>query len=145
MDNQKRKLKRIRPKLGDIFMIPLPNGRYAYGKVLRDASVGIYEPILDHPSDTPINSSFAFVVGLYSDILKSGIWPIVGHESFGSEEQEWPPPYYIKDTISGKFSIYNKGKIREATEEECEGLEKAAVWEAHHIIDRIMGDTKWHV
>lgn len=138
MDDQKQKLKRIRPKVGDIFELSLPDGRYAYGKVFLDASVGIYETIFDSPTHLPIASSFAFVVGLYKDILTSGTWPIVGHEAFESEEQEWPPPYYIKDVISGKFSIYHKGQIKTSTEEECKGLEQAAVWDAPHVIDRIL-------
>ena len=68
------------PRVGDIFQIPLPNGRFAYGKVFRDASVGIYDTIFDAPAQPPIKSSFAFIVGLYDDILKSGVWPIIGHE-----------------------------------------------------------------
>jgi len=35
--------KQMIPRVGDIFQIPLPDGRFAYGKVFRDASVGIYE------------------------------------------------------------------------------------------------------
>lgn len=52
------------------------------GKGFRDASVGIYKKIFDSPVDPPINSPFAFVVGLYDDILKSGMWSIVAHEPF---------------------------------------------------------------
>lgn len=104
--------------------------------------MGIYEPILDSDASPPTGSSFAFIIGLYSDILKSGVWPIVGHESFGSEEQEWRPPHYIKDVISGEYSIYYKGEIRSSTEEECQGLERAAVWDAHHIVDRIVDDSR---
>jgi len=127
------------PRVGDIFQIPLPNGCFAYGKVFRDASVGIYEAIFDAPTQLPIKSSFAFIVGLYDDILKSGAWPVVGHEPFTSTEEEWPPPHFIKDVISGDYSLYHKGVIRPSSETECRGLEQAAVWDVDHIIDRIMG------
>jgi Immunity protein 26 len=43
------KAKRIRPKVGDIFEIRLPDDRFAYGKVFRDASIGIYEKIFSSP------------------------------------------------------------------------------------------------
>jgi hypothetical protein len=128
----------ILPGVGDVFQIPLSNDRFAYGKVFRDASVGIYEKVFDSVQGLPIESSFAFIVGLYDDILKSGIWPIIGNEPFDSQEAEWPPANCVKDVISGAYSIYHKGEIRPSTQEECEGLEAAAVWDSHHIVDRIM-------
>jgi hypothetical protein len=138
----KLRTKRVRPKVGDIFQIPLPDGRFAYGKVFWDASVGIYRKIFNEPTEPPIGTKFAFIVGLYDDILKSGAWPIVGHEPFPSGEDIWPPPAYIEDIISGEYSIYHKGEIRPSTKEECRGLEEAAVWDAHHVVDRIMGVGK---
>src|ERR1700752_2197022 len=137
------KKSRVKPRVGDIFQIELPDGRFAYGKVFRDACVGIYHRIFDAPTYPRIDSSFAFVVGLYDDILKSGMWPIVGNEPFNSSDDEWPPPMQIKDIISGVYSLYHKGQIRSATEVECESLETAAVWEADLVIDRIMGGTKY--
>jgi hypothetical protein len=129
----------IRPKAGDVFQIPLPDDRLAYGKVFRDASVGVYEQVFNSIQELPIESSFAFIVGLYDDILKSGAWPIIGHEPFESEEAEWPPPCVVKDIISGSYSIYHKGQLRPSTEGECQGLEAAAVWDSHHVVDRILG------
>ena len=126
------------PRVGDIFQIPLPDGRYAYGKIFRDASIGIYETIFDSPAELPIDSPFAFIVGLYDDVLKSATWPIIGHEPFNSTEDEWPPPHFIKDVISDDYSVYHKGVIRPSTETECGGLEQAAVWDVEHIIERIM-------
>jgi immunity protein 26 of polymorphic toxin system len=140
---EKAKRKRIRPNVGDIFQIPLLDGRFAYGKVFRDASVGIYQKIFDSPTLPPIRAPFAFIVGLYDDILKSGKWHIIGHEPFESEEDEWPPPNFVLDEISGEYSIYHKGEMRPSSEDECHGLERAAVWDAHHVIDRIMGGTKY--
>lgn len=131
--------KRVGPRVGDIFEIPLPDGRFAYGRVFRDAAVGIYRNIFNCAQTPPIESSFAFTVGLYDDILKSGRWRIVGHEPFESEEAEWPPPSFIKDVISGEYSLYHKGVIRPSTEHECKGLEETAVWDEHHVTDRIIG------
>ena len=37
-----------------------------------------------------------------------------------------------------KFSIYEDGKIRSASKEECLGLERAAVWEPSHVEERIV-------
>ena len=57
-------------------------------------------------------------------------------------KQNWPPPAFIKDPISGEFSIYYKREIRPSDKDECKNLERAAVWEYAHIVDRIMGETK---
>lgn len=131
------------PRIGDIFQVPLPDGRFAYGKVFRDASVGIYETIFNTPANLPIQSSFAFIVGLYDDILKSGTWPIIGHEPFGSTDEEWPPPHFIKDVISGEYSLYHKGVICPSSEAECCGLEQAAVWDADDVIARILRSEQY--
>ena len=33
-------------KLGDVFAIPLPNSKYAFGRRYRDASIGIYKQLV---------------------------------------------------------------------------------------------------
>jgi hypothetical protein len=131
--------KKIKFKVGDVFQISLSNGKYTYGRVYRDASVGIYNHISERPNEPPIGSrDFMFIVGMYDDVLSSGKCPIIGYDGFEDQESEWPPRYFIKDKISGKYSIYYKGEIKPSSEEECEGLEEAAVWDLHHIVDRII-------
>lgn len=137
-------MKRQRVKLGNVHQIPLPNGKYAYGRVLKDASIAIYKEISNSPNMIPSTEDYAFIVGVYRDVLTSGEWPIVGRRPFENAEEAWPPPNCIIDSISGEYSVYYKGEIRPGSKEECEDLEVAAVWEAEHIIDRIMGSDKWH-
>jgi len=130
---------KVRICVGDVSEIPLPNGKFAYGRVYDDAGVGIYTEISDVPDSPPLGSrEFLFNVGVYEDILKSGRWRIVGHDPFEDNESPFPPPSYIEDVISGECSIYHKGEIRRASRAECRGLEETAVWDSHHIIDRIM-------
>ncbi|MEK4527032.1 hypothetical protein CXK86_13290 [Paenibacillus sp. BGI2013] len=140
MKNKRRK----RIKLGDIYAIPLPNGKFAFGRRLKDASIAIYNVISDTIEEIPQEEEYQFIVGVYDDVLKSGDWPVVENRPFPNEEEAWPPPACIIDRISGGYEIYHLGEIRPSTREESEGLEIAAVWEAHHIVDRIMGDDKWH-
>lgn len=136
--------RRNQVKIGDVYAIPLPNGKFAYGRVYKDACIAIYKHIGETMKDTPITEDYVFTVGIYKDILQSGQWTIVESKPFISDEEAWPPAMYTVDTISGKYSIYHKGQFRDSNMIECEGLEEAAVWEARHIIDRIMGDDKWH-
>ncbi|MEQ1644863.1 MAG: Imm26 family immunity protein [Pyrinomonadaceae bacterium] len=130
---------RIRRKIGDVIQIALPDGRFAYGRLYDDASVGIYERLTDMPNMPPIGSrEFKFHVGIYDDVVTKERVQIVGHDKFIEPESEWPPPTYILDPISGEYSLYHQGVIKKASREECEGLEEAAVWDLQHIIDRIM-------
>jgi immunity protein 26 of polymorphic toxin system len=136
-----RAKQRFRPS--DVFQIALPNGKYAYGRVYRDASVGIYKQLSDDPNTPPIGSrDFMFFVGMYEDILTSGKVPIVGRDRFENEEAAWPPPYSVKDSITGAYRLYHKGKMRPSSKEEAGHLEPAAVWDLHHITDRIMAETR---
>jgi len=128
------------PKVGDVVQVELPTGRYAYGRVLRDASVAFYEATSDDPGQPPIGSrTYRFVVGVYEDVLKSASCPIVGHDPSRDTEGDWPPPNSVRDPLTGAMRIYHHGVMRPAGAVECEGLEPAAVWDLHHLVDRIMG------
>ena len=128
--------------VGDVFQIPLPDGTFAYGRVYKDASVGIYRAITDEPNQPPIGSrDFWFIVGLYINVLEGGTWPIIGRDDFGASESAWPPPMYVKDIITGNYQIYDHGQLHDAVEREVIGLEEAAVWDADHIVRRIMRDV----
>lgn len=126
-------------KVGDVFQIDLPDGRYAYGRVYRDSAVGIYRAITDAPGQPPIGSNdFLFNVGMYEDVLDDGKVKIIGSDPFPSEDAAWPPPTFIKDAISGEYSVYHKGVISKSTKKRSAGLEEAAVWEYEHIVNRIL-------
>ncbi|MDQ0975879.1 hypothetical protein QFZ31_005757 [Neobacillus niacini] len=45
--------KRKRIKIGDVYAIPLPNGKYAFGRIFKDAGIGIYKDIGESIEDTP--------------------------------------------------------------------------------------------
>ncbi|WP_413379269.1 Imm26 family immunity protein [Paenibacillus taichungensis] len=136
------KLKRI--KLGDLYAIPLPNGKFAFGRRFKDANIAIYNYMGNTFEDKPQQENYQFIVGVYDDVLKSGDWPVVENRPFVNEAEAWPPPACVIDKLTGEHSIYYMGEIKPADIKECEGLEIAAVWEAQHIVDRIMGNNTWH-
>jgi hypothetical protein len=129
---------RVKVSIGDEVRIPLPNGRFAYGRVLQDASIAIYRQTTDDPDSQPPDKSYGFVVGVYEEVLRSGMWPVVGHVDFADPEDAWPPPHFMRDVISGRMSIYHRGHVRPASPDECRGLEQAAVWDRDQIVRRIM-------
>ncbi len=129
---------KVKVEVGDVVQIPLPDGRYAYGRVLRDASIGVYRVTTTEEGKPPRGDDYMFVVGVFEKVLTSGEWPVVGHAEFRDTEEEWPPPYCVKDKITGRMSIYHKRQMRPAGEDECREMEPAAVWDAHHVVDRIL-------
>jgi hypothetical protein len=129
---------RRRPAVGDVIQITLPNGSYAYGRVLLDSAVAFYRGTTTTPGQPPIGSrDYQFVVGVYDDVVKSDRCPVVGHDPSRDEDDSWPPPSSIRDVITGRMQLYVRGVIRQATVEECEGLEPAAAWGYQHIVDRL--------
>jgi hypothetical protein len=134
-----------RIKEGNVYAIPLADGKYAFCKKMHQesASIAVYKHIGDAIENTPKEEEYQFIVGVYIDVLKSGDWPLIENRPFSNEEESEPPPTYILDSISGEYSQYYKGEITPSNKEACRGLEAAAVWDAHHIIDRINGDNRW--
>ncbi|MCL1885766.1 MAG: immunity 26/phosphotriesterase HocA family protein [Dehalococcoidia bacterium] len=138
------KRKAQKDKLGNIYAIPLPNRKFAFGRSMADADIAIYKHIGDTIEDIPKEEKYQFIVGVYKDVLTSGDWPLVENRPFKNEDESWPPPTFIWDQSTGKYNQYYKGQITPSTKAACKGLERCAVWDAHHIIDRIMGDDTWH-
>jgi hypothetical protein len=133
-------MSRRKARVGDVIQVTLPTGRYAYGRVLQDASVAFYSRTTAEPGLPPVGSrDYQFVVGVYDDVLGSEGAPVVGHDPSQGPEDDWPPPNSVRDPISGAMRIYHHGHMRTATPGEAEGLEPAAVWDIHHLIDRLMG------
>ena len=132
-------MKPRRPKLGSVVQFSLPNGRYAYGRVLRDAGVAFYRTTTDKPGHPPIGSrDYQFVVGVDNHSLRSDLVPLVGFDPGKDETDDWPPAQAIWDPITGAPQLYVRGEIRPATVEEATGLEPVAVWSLVHLIPRLM-------
>lgn len=61
---------------------------------------------------------------------------MIGHAPLETELKA-TPWFFRQDVISKVLSLYQDGIERPATREECEGLERAAVWSAEHIENRL--------
>lgn len=127
-----------RRRVGEVLQIELPDGTFAYGRVLRDAAVGFYSRRSTQPDRPPIGDrDYEFVVGVYDDAVKQ--WPVVGYDPSATADEDWPPPSVIVDPITGTRSIYERGEIRPPRENEVDLVEPAAVWDEPHLIERLSG------
>ena len=133
-----------RPNVGDVVQIDLPNGTYAYGRVLRERRWR--STVSGRLSRKTLRLEAAideFTVGVYDDDLRSDHMPVVGYDPSIDLDDEWPPPFRCRDPVTGRVRLYARGQMRSATEEECQGLERAAGWAHHHLVDRLMGGTRF--
>lgn len=134
-----------RRKLGNIYAIPLPNGTFAFGREYTSGlaiAKGRYNNIKNIPDFSDKNIDF--FVSVYYNYLTDGEWPKVGNIPFEECENSWGPPTYIEDKMKpGHYQIYYNDEIKEATKEECIGLEVTAAWSRCHVVDRLMGNDKW--
>lgn len=126
-----------RPEVGSIVEIELPTGRFAYGRVLHDGALAVYRGTSDAPGNPPDpNSGHRFVVGIYEPDLRS--LPVVAMSTFLSEEESWPPPFSVRDPITGGYSIYKRGSISPVSGDiDPSSLEPAAAWSIEQIRRRI--------
>jgi len=132
---------RPRPKLGSVVQFSLPNGRYAYGRVLNDAAVAFYSVTTDGPGEPPIGSrEYQFVVGVDDRTLRGDAVSVVGFDPGVDEADDWPPPQAIWDPLTGAPKLYVRGEIHRASIDEATGLEEAASWALVHLIPRLMSN-----
>jgi hypothetical protein len=126
-----------RPAVGSVVLLTLSSGRYAFGRVLRDGSIGIYRATADDPKDVPTaDSPYRFVVGIYDPDL--GTLPVVAYVPFATERDSWPPPSVIRDAISGQSELYEFGMIRPLPAGmDPADHEPAAAWSLEDILKRI--------
>jgi len=136
-------MKKKKPKLGDVFAIPLPDDSYAFGRLHKEGRLAIYKERSSDMSKIPQATEYDFFVCVYANLLTDGQWVVIGNIPFINENEAEGPPTYIKDALDGKYFLYERGEMRPATEKECKGLEVAAVWDRLHVIDRLMGTKEW--
>lgn len=136
-------VRKRRLKLGDIYEIPLPNGKNAYGRLYKEYTLAIYNGRYLNVDELPEIEDYQFFVGVYKDLLQDGVWRIVSNRKFDSSDDAWAPPQCVIDSITGKGALYYKGEIKPCSYEECKELEIVAAWDRNHLIDRLMGDDIW--
>jgi hypothetical protein len=138
-------MRRRRPAVGSVVQLTLPDGRYAYGRVLRDAAVAFYRETSTEPGQPPIGSrDYQFVVGVYDDVLKDDQVPVVGHDTSRDINDDWPPPMSVVDAISGQVRLYVRGTFQAADDQEAaRKFEPAAAWNLNHLVARLMGSEDW--
>lgn len=143
---EKSRPKHVRRIEGSIVKIPVAAGKVAYGLILKEPLVAVFDRQFDEKEsldlqvllDTPI----AFELMVMNYAITRGRWVVVGRVAVPDHFQT-PPAFCKRDKISGKLTIYQELEEfaphyeRDATLDECRGLETAAVWDPEHVEDRL--------
>ena len=145
---------RIRIKIGDVFGIPLPDGRYAYCQyLLRKEDFGDLARVFDLLSDTPVLSVEAFKARglLFPPIflgllvpLRHGRWKRIGNLLV--ENFEFPR---FRQSMRTKPGVYDDWRVWDGKKEKKIGklpeslraLELRCVWGDEALEERIMDGT----
>jgi hypothetical protein len=131
-----------RIKAGQLVEIDLGSERRAFGRVISKSELAFYDFCMS--ADTPLDlnavysSSVAFLLSVANSAVKSGRWKVIDctpvEPMFEAERF-----YVMRDALTGEVSIYNamSGEILPAQSGDDIGLERAAVWDAEHVEDRL--------
>jgi hypothetical protein len=134
-------MKRQRRTIGAIVKIPLQDGSHSYGLVLDKASIAVFKIKTkeDLQASEILEKDVLFIIAVYDNVITSGRWEKIG-KAASSERFLNLPMKFIQDQLNpSTIQLYNPntGEITPSTKEECVGLERAAVWAAEHVEERI--------
>ncbi|HXN55908.1 MAG TPA: Imm26 family immunity protein [Myxococcales bacterium] len=125
---------------GDVVRIHLAHDLYAYGRMLAQgvtAYYGRFDADGKCPPDEVVRATVLFKVMTMSVAVTSGRWPVVGNLPLSGDLLQ-PAVFFRQDPlVAGSFFVSVGGVERTATQAECEGLERLAVWSALQIEDRL--------
>ncbi len=139
-------MKRQKKVDGSVLLLKLTNGKFAFGRIMRQDAICIYDCYSD--TDDPnyyggIQGICAlkklFHVSVYDDVITKGVFEIIGFQEVKPEELLDIPPLYTQDLLNPDDCTiyYRDGRILPASKEECRGLDYFAVWEGYSVIERI--------
>jgi len=131
--------KKIKCRAGDIVKIILEDGDFCFGHILEEPTVAFYDiKVADMPHiEEIIKLPILFSLWVSKSAVRSGKWEVIGHQKLDIDSDQ-PRSFFTQDPISKNFFIYLYDDTEmPATKEQCEGLERAAVWDANHVEDRL--------
>jgi Immunity protein 26 len=127
-------------KPGTFLRISLADGTFAYGRQLEQPYKAFYNYRTSKPSDDLDTIEKKLVLFRQTvRVLDSDTWEAIGIRKLEGEVAEPVVRFHQESGDYRKCAIFeNFGNERLATPEECIGLERQAVWDAHHIEERLL-------
>jgi hypothetical protein len=133
-------MKKPKHESGTFLRIPLPDGTFGYGRVLERPYVAFYNFRTTEPSaDLRTIESKPVLFRQAVRLSTPNHWVSLGKKELVGEVAE-PVVRFTQDVGDFRKCVIfdTAGNTRDATPEECVGLERAAVWESLHIEERLL-------
>jgi len=124
---------------GNIVEISLPSGGLTYAMVVDSPRVAFFDRKFDsRPSIEEIREApIAFQIWVMKYAIGKRHWSVIGDAEVPADVMN-ADRFFKRDSISGKFSIYEGGGHETpATYDEVAELECAAVWDPEHVESRL--------
>jgi hypothetical protein len=138
---------RRRREPGRVVRIPLGDGRCAHARQLVGGVVAFFDHVVDCADVVDIREvvtwPLAFEVSVMDLAFRaSSGWDLLDVVPLSDAELARTYRSFKQDALNGALSIYwrradDSWGEDPATREECEGLERMAIWDAHHVEDRL--------
>jgi hypothetical protein len=139
--------KRVRRRIGDVVSIPLGEAD-ALGLLLPHSKIAFFDARPGTGIQEAIAAAPIFILTVIHGAVTTGRWRVVGHAEDRAAAIQVPPTFMQDPLKLDRFQLYDKGEMRPATREECEGLERTAAWDPEHVEDRLRDafagvENKW--
>lgn len=139
---QRRSTKRQWFEPGAVLRVRLEDGTHTYARMLSHSPyLAVYDARRsddDVDVEQIVRSPVLFVVAVSAAAYRSGRWERVGWVPLLAAAVV-VPEFFLQDIFDPQQCqvVDHLGRARAATPEECVGLERAAVWAAEHIEERV--------
>lgn len=136
------KQKKIREKIGQVFIIPLSDGIFGYCQMVSKTKYAFFN-FFDHGEhidiEEIISSDVLFFLTIDSFVIKEGLWEMIGilnvRKEFVREDQ------FSYDSLAGNYIIWRviDGRLQQikANSDEIKDLECFASSNDRHVIERL--------
>jgi Immunity protein 26 len=134
---------RVQFEPGAVLRVPLEECWHTYARMLEESPFLAFYDLRTTQTDPDLpvilDAPVLFVLGTeWEGALRIGRWPIVGSVPVTDHSVTIPLQFMQSVGDGRRLSVIDhRGNRRPATLEECEGLERAAVWDWSHVEERL--------
>ena len=130
-------------KPGDFLRLPLPDGSFGYGRCREFPVASFYglrtpDPVVD--LDRIASAPLLFTVAVHKNVHRE--WEHIGNRPLDGALLE--PFVRVRQPVGSSTCtvVSEDGSHWEAAVEDCIGMERMAVWDAHHVASRIVDEME---
>lgn len=130
---------RRRRRVGDVVRVPLGDGTFGFGQVLREPLVAFFALRSggEVRIDDVVSAEVLFSIWVMNSAVRKD-WDVIGHCEV-SPAIEQHPTFFKKDPFNGRYSLTLGGGTEVPAQlGDVQGLERAAVWSSNHVESRLL-------